>query len=831
MRLTDGRLQVIIEGASHAPYVGVRLAGLPLGFEIDQEAVQAFVDKRRASKAGDTPRREPDRIEWIEGIEKGVVTGDVVARIANTNVRSGDYAPYNTKPRPSHADYAAIAKYGEGYDVAGGGAFSGRMTAPMCIAGGIALQYLATRGITLRAGITRVGKVAAKEPVWDEEGFPQERAAMLREIEAAQAAHDSVGGQVTVIAEGVPAGWGDLMGDSLESRLSSAVFGVPAVKGVSFGAGFDLATMRGSEANDPFAYREGKVVTTTNHAGGINGGLANGQPIVLHAAFRPTPSIGVPQRTVDLSTREETTIMVGGRHDACIVRRGQYAVLSAVAIVLAGVAIEEQEVTLATLRGSINSVDSRMRALFEERMGLAEQVGEIKHRLGLPILDANREEQIIRSRTQGLPPVEAGAWGNAVGEMMRASRLKQSKFFLIGGSLPYSHSPAIHASFGLDYGLKEVTAEGIPALLHAPDFVGCNVTIPHKQAVIPYLDEVVGQAKRLEAVNTVVKAPDGRLLGYNTDYEGMRQSLFLNGLNLEGKVVAILGTGATSRTAQAVAEDMGAHEIIVISRTKGVTYSDVERYRHAEIVINTTPLGTYPNVEAQAVDLDLFDHLQGVMDLTYNPLATDLLLQAKAKGVPYVNGLPMLCIQAAESAKLWGAVHADWRAAYRKVLSKVSNIVLIGMPSSGKTTLGREVARLTGKEFVDVDEEIVSRLDRDIPTIFAKEGEGFFRAKEAEVIREVALSGGKVIATGGGAVKNPANIRALSRQGHLVWVKRDLTLLVGEGRPLSSSPQAIARLLEEREPLYRAACDYQVDNNRNVQDAVKEIVDHETTGA
>ncbi|MBO4534970.1 MAG: hypothetical protein J5755_03420, partial [Clostridia bacterium] len=392
-------------------------------------------------------------------------------------------------------------------------------------------------------------------------------------------------------------------------------------------------------------------------------------------------------------------------------------------------------------------------------------------------------------------------------------------------------SPAIHASFGLDYGLKEVAEDGIRALLQAPDFVGCNVTIPYKQTVIPYLDEVIGQAKRLEAVNTIVKAPDGRLLGYNTDYEGMRQALLLHGLDLKDKVVAILGTGATSRTAQAVAENMGAKEIVVLSRTKGVTYGDVDRYRHAQIVINTTPVGTYPHVEEQAVDLDLFADLQGVMDLTYNPLRTDLLLQAKAKGVPFVNGLPMLCIQAAESAKLWGAVHADWQAAYRKVLSEVSNVVLIGMPSSGKTTLGREVAHLTGKQFVDVDEEIVSRLDKDIPTIFAEQGEGYFRELEREVIREVAASGGKVIATGGGAVKDPANVHALSRQGHLVWVKRDLDRLVGEGRPLSSSPQAIARLMAEREPLYRAACDYQVDNNRTIQDAVKEIVDHENTRA
>ncbi len=823
MRLTEGNLSVYIEGASHAPYVGVTIVGLPLGMAVDQEQVQAFVDKRRAKTTGDTPRREPDRIEWIKGIRDGAIVGDVEARIANTNVRSEDYSPYNITPRPSHADYAAKAKYGMDYDVAGGGAFSGRMTAPMCIAGGLALQYLASIGVTLSGGITRIGKVVAQAYDFDEEGFPKERDAMLEEIRQAQAEQDSVGGEVTVLVHGVPAGWGDLMGDGIESRLSRAVFGVPAVKGVSFGAGFDLAHMRGSQANDPFAYREGKVVTLSNRSGGINGGLANGQDIVLHAAFRPTPSIGIEQRTVDLIAHSDATVKVGGRHDACIVRRGQYGVISAVAIALADIAIGEQTPTLASLRGQINSIDHQMRALFQKRMDVCRQVGEIKHTLSRPVYDGVREKQIVLSRTEGLEPVEKAVWGDVTQSIMRASRLLQGRYFLLGEKLPYTHSPLIHSTFGLRYGVKEVQADEIPAILADPTFVGCNVTIPYKQTVIPYLDEVTGVARRLNAVNTIVKRADGKLVGYNTDYEGLRQTLLLAGIDLNGKVVAILGTGATSRTAGAVAEDMGAKEIVFVSRTKGVTYAETERYCHAQVVVNTTPLGTYPNVDSQAVDLTLFPRLEGVMDLTYNPLRTQLLQQAKELGVKYSNGLPMLCIQAAESAKLWGAYHADWREAYKTVRKTVDNLVLIGMPAAGKTTLGKVLAERLGKTFADVDREIEKREGRAIPAIFAEDGEGYFRQVEKQVVKDLSLPGGKVIATGGGVVKDPDNLRALSKQGVIVWIKRNLAELTGEGRPLSSSPEAIAKLFEERAPLYERECDFAVTND-DIDQCVKEII-------
>lgn len=831
MKLIDNRLCVEIEGASHAPYVGVRVSGLPRNMRIDLDAVQAFVDKRRAKDKGDTPRREPDKIEWVEGIRDGRVTGEVVAHIANTNVRSGDYSAYNVTPRPSHADYAAKAKYGEDYDVAGGGAFSGRMTAPMCVAGAIAMQYLKRKHITVAGGITRIGKVASDSLEFDEDGFPREREAMLREIEQAAAEHDSVGGEVTVVVKGVPAGWGDLMGDSLESRLSAGLFAVPAVKGVSFGSGFDLAAVRGSQANDPFAYRGRKVVTLSNHAGGINGGLANGQDIVIRVAFRPTPSIGLPQQTINLETKQNTIITVGGRHDACVVRRGQYAVLSAVALVIADVALQNERADIKTLREDINSIDHRMRALFEERMEVSVKVGEWKRERNQPVLVRSREEAVLRSRTKGMDALYKSAWTDVMQDVMRASRLKQTHFFLLGEKLPYTHSPAIHQTFGLNYGVKEVKADEIDAVLHAPDFGGCNVTIPYKQTVKGHLNWLSDKAHELNSVNTIVKDRDGTLLGYNTDYEGLRQTLLLADIKVKGRLVAILGTGATAHTAQAVVKDLGARSIVMVSRTKGVTYDQVNRYQNAEVVINTTPVGTYPNVDAQAVDLALFPHLEGVMDLTYNPLRTDLLIQAAELGVKWTNGLPMLCIQAAQSAKLWGVSQADWEDAYKVVRRKVDNLVLIGMPASGKTTVGQALAQALGKEFVDVDQEIEAREGKDIPSIFADKGEAYFRQVEREVIAQVALSGGKVIATGGGAVKDPANVHALARQGRLVWLRRELDSLTGEGRPLSSSKDAIAKLWQERAPLYESAKDVAIDNDGTIEQCVKEIIDwYETIG-
>lgn len=300
-----------IFGQSHAPAIGVTMEGLPSGFEIDMGELESFL-ARRAPGHGRyaTPRQEKDKPEFISGLIDGKTCGaPVTAVIFNSDQRSRDYSEMKYKPRPGHADYAAFVKYGQARDYAGGGQFSGRLTAPLCIAGGICKQLLGARGIEISARIISIGGQTGPEKI---------EAA----LSAAKSAGDSLGGVIECVCTGLPAGVGEPMFGGMENRISQAVFGVPAVKGIEFGAGFAAAEMRGSENNDEFYYDEGgNVRTRTNNHGGILGGITSGMPVVFRAAVKPTPSIGIEQSTVDLAEKTDTRLTIGGRHDACIVFR------------------------------------------------------------------------------------------------------------------------------------------------------------------------------------------------------------------------------------------------------------------------------------------------------------------------------------------------------------------------------------------------------------------------------------------------------------------------------------------------------------------------------
>ena len=312
-------MKIRIFGESHAPEIGVEIEGVPKGTVIDGAELQAFLDRRAPGNGQggmSTPRKEPDRVEFESGIEDGVATGEMIrAVIRNTNTRPQDYANVQTVPRPGHADYASWLQCGK--IPTGGGKWSGRMTAPLCIAGGIALQMLKRKGVTIASTVRRGAEGAA---------IPE---------------GDSVGGIVEVVATGFPAGHGDVGTDGLESKLAAAFFGIPAVKGVEFGDGFKLADQLGSQANDAFAISESgesvkRVVLKTNHCGGILGGVSVGMPIVARLAFKPTPSIAIEQDSVDLKTMTPAKITVKGRHDRCVAFRGAVAAEAAMAIVLVG---------------------------------------------------------------------------------------------------------------------------------------------------------------------------------------------------------------------------------------------------------------------------------------------------------------------------------------------------------------------------------------------------------------------------------------------------------------------------------------------------------------
>ena len=344
-------LHVSVFGQSHAQAIGVTVDGLPAGERVDMEQLQAFLDRRAPGRdATATPRKEADAPKFLCGLVDDVTCGaPLCALIENTNTRSKDYDKLKDVPRPGHADYTAQIRYGGFQDVRGGGHFSGRLTAPLCIAGGIAIQILQRRGIEIAAHIRSIGEAEdrpfdalgesketlqnlknKKFPVLDEAAEDAMRAVVMQ----ARSEGDSVGGVVECIVTGLPAGVGDPMFGGVEGRLAAALFGIPAVKGVEFGAGFEVARMRGSENNDPFVVKEGKIVTTTNHAGGILGGITTGMPVVFRLAFKPTPSISREQDSISLSRGAGEKLSVEGRHDPCIVPRAVPVAEATAALVL-----------------------------------------------------------------------------------------------------------------------------------------------------------------------------------------------------------------------------------------------------------------------------------------------------------------------------------------------------------------------------------------------------------------------------------------------------------------------------------------------------------------
>ena len=349
----SGNIKFTIFGQSHSPAIGVTVEGLPAGFEPDMSELARFMQRRAPGRNEfSTPRSEADVPEFISGLFDGRLCGTpLTAIIKNTNTRSGDYSELKYKPRPGHADFTAGERYNNAQDYTGGGHFSGRLTAPLCIVGGLCLQLLRAEGISVVTRIAELGGVADKGeicstadkpfPVVNDECGEKMKAAIL----SAKAEGDSVGGIIECVVSGCPAGIGDPMFGGMENRISSLVFGIPAVKGIEFGAGFDAAKMLGSENNDPFAVENGNIITKTNNCGGILGGITTGMPIVFRAAVKPTPSIAREQDTVDLRTMENTKLTVHGRHDPCIVPRAVPCIEAAAAIAVYDALLEKRKDT------------------------------------------------------------------------------------------------------------------------------------------------------------------------------------------------------------------------------------------------------------------------------------------------------------------------------------------------------------------------------------------------------------------------------------------------------------------------------------------------------
>ncbi len=405
------------------------------------------------------------------------------------------------------------------------------------------------------------------------------------------------------------------------------------------------------------------------------------------------------------------------------------------------------------------------------------------------------------------------------------------KYGCIGETLKHSFSKEIHTKlFGYEYELCEVKREELDAFMDKKAFCAINVTIPYKEQVIKHLDEISPIAERIGAVNTVVNK-NGKLYGYNTDFYGMLALIRKAEIEVKGKKVLILGSGGTSKTAVAVAQELEAEQIYRVSRTGKdgcITYDDAKKlHSDAKIIINTTPCGMYPNNNAIPINPNDFALVEGVVDAVYNPLRSMLICDALNRGIKAVGGLYMLVAQAAFAAEKFVGKTVDVKKIdeiYRNLLTSKQNIVLIGMPGCGKSTVGKQLAKELNMDFVDTDALIEQTAHKSIPQIFAELGETVFRDMESEVISDIAKKQGTVIATGGGAVLRSLNTELLRQNGRLYFLDRPLSALVAtDDRPLSSNSQDLEKRYIERYDIYCSSCDIHVKADCNVSDIVKII--------
>lgn len=396
---------------------------------------------------------------------------------------------------------------------------------------------------------------------------------------------------------------------------------------------------------------------------------------------------------------------------------------------------------------------------------------------------------------------------------------------LIGRHLSHSYSRMIHIEMGCEnYVHTELEPEDIGAFFKEHDIAGMNVTIPYKKDVLPYLDEISEDAREIGCVNTII-TENGRLVGHNTDVYGFLWMAENAGIKLSGKKALIFGGGGAQLAVRRALSIAGAREIITVSRSGEDNYENLDRHSDAEILINATPVGMYPEPEGQIVDLDLFPKCEGVLDLIYNPFRTNLLIQAEKKGIPFANGLAMLVAQAKKAEEYFKGESIDESEILRimKIIARdTRNIVLIGMPGSGKSTAGRLLSQISGKEIIDTDDEIVKVTGMSIPEIFEKGGETLFRQYESEAVKKACDGFGRIIITGGGAVKTESNFLPLKRCGRIYHLERDVTTLPRDGRPLSKNAD-LEEMYRQRLPMYTRFRDAVIEVKENANETAEMI--------
>ena len=878
-------LIVKLSGTSHSDYITVEIEGLKIGETFSKFDLDFLLSRRRPNGDLTTERIENDEITW-EGVEFDyetyeVVSNTVVAKIRNDNYDSSSYSKFTITPRPGHADYPAIIKDGEDVDINGGGRFSGRLTVGLTVAGGIALQILERRGIHISSEILEIGTKRTKEEY-------------LKAVKEAKEDKDSVGGIIKVTVEGVKAGEiGDSYFDGLESKISNAIFGIPAIKGISFGAGFRASRMRGSEHNDEYTFNSrGKVETVTNNHGGILGGISTGMPIYYTVSVKPTPSIGRAQNTVNLRTKEDEIIEIKGRHDPCIALRMPPILEAVTALVILdelipkkelveekeieeeyleptsyedSVLVEEyeevedenfEEDTLESLRDKIDIENVNILSAFERRLDLAKRVAKVKEKEGVPIEDSLREKEVLENirKSSEIEYTEKNVeLFKTIIELTKSKEseeieeekdeidfaepledeISETAYGLLGANISSSMSPFIHNRIGkltgntYEYKLFEKDMDEALDFIEDRNFEGLNVTMPYKRDAISYMDELTDLAEEIGAINTIIKRDD-KLIGDNTDYYGFIHAIKTRGIVIKGKSCLILGNGGASDSIYLALKDMGATKITRLS------HNDLNKHKQDEyidysVVINTTPVGQGYLEGESLINISDFINLKLVIDINYSPLKTKLIQDAKLERIKTLTGLDMLVTQAICSyedfmdIELENETREEYIRKIRRDILLDKNIILIGMPGSGKTTVGKRLSEVLGKEFYDTDEMVEYREGMSPSEIIKMKGEAYFREREREACIVLSQVKGAVISTGGGTILDDRNFYQITGDGIVIYLKKDLNLLDTMDRPLSRD---LLNMYSKRTIHYDTWKDMDVHcEYREVDEIVDEIIE------
>ena len=489
---------------------------------------------------------------------------------------------------------------------------------------------------------------------------------------------------------------------------------------------------------------------------------------------------------------------------------------------------------LKDYRAELDALDAELGRLLSRRMELCGEIGDYKKARGLPILDAERERAKLDAVEKQSPEAFRGELRGIFRTILAESRALQQRRSagmscgLLGRKLGHSYSPQIHAQLGdYSYSLFEREPEELEDFLRQGEWQGLNVTIPYKKTVLPYCDALSDAAREIGSVNTLLRRSDGSLYGDNTDAYGFAYLLRESGIDPAGKKALVLGSGGAGVMACWVLRKALAREVVVISRGGEHNYENLERHADAELIVNTTPVGMFPQNGEAPLDLRRFPRCAGVADVIYNPARTALLLQAEQLGIPHANGLTMLVAQAKASAEQFCGHPLDEGEVERitRLLTRqMQNVVLIGMPGCGKSKIAHLLGERLGRPVLEADEAIEKAAGRSIPEIFAEEGEEGFRRRETQVLRELGKQSGAVISTGGGCVTREENYGLLHQNGVIFWRQRDPDLLSKKGRPISQS-RDLHELFEERRASYEKFADYVIEETETVEEAAQRILE------